>query len=90
MIKEVFTSTLSINLVTQWALKAWLSLNKSYGKKMELAKYYKVILMQTKVALEAGVDFSSEALVTLKYCERRTKDPTPTERPVWRDPLIKI
>ena len=41
---------------------------------MELAKYYKTFLARAKVALEAGVDFSSEALVSLKYCEDCEKD----------------
>ena len=42
------------------------------------------------MALEAGVDFSSEALVSLKYREDREKNACLPIQPVWRDPLVKI
>ena len=57
---------------------------------MELAKYYKVFAAQAKVALKAGVDFSSEALVSLKYREDCEKNACLPVQPVWRDPLVKI
>ena len=57
---------------------------------MELAKYYEVFLARAKVALEAGVDFSSKALVSLKYRENCEKDVSLPEQTIWRDPLVKI
>ena len=42
------------------------------------------------MTLEAGVDFSSEALVYIKYCEDCEKDPSLPPVPVWRDPCVKI
>ena len=57
---------------------------------MELVKYYEVFSARAKVALEAGVDLSSESLVSLKYCESRKKDASLPERPVWRGWLVKI
>ena len=90
LIEEICSSTLSINSVVKRALKADLSIGNIYGENMELAKYYEVFVAQTKVALEAGVDFSSEALVYLKYREDREKDTSLPAQPVWRDPLVKI
>ena len=57
---------------------------------MELAKYYEVFAARTKVAVEAGADFSSEALVSLKNCKDCEKDPCLPVQPVWRDLLVKI
>ena len=57
---------------------------------MELAKYYEVFAARAKVALEAGVDFSSKELVSLKYREDRERDPSLPPVLVWRDPLVKI
>ena len=47
-------------------------------------------LFNVKVALEAGVDFSSEALVYLKYRKDCEKDPSLPPVPVLRDPCVKI
>ena len=90
LIEEICSSTLSINSLVQRALKADLSIGNIYGENMELAKYYEVFVAQAKVALEAGVDFSSEALVYLKYREDCEKDISLPPQPVWRDPLVKI
>ena len=57
---------------------------------MELAKYYEVFVVHAKVALEAGVDFSSELLVYLKYREDCEKDTSLPPQPEWRDLLVKI
>ena len=42
------------------------------------------------MAVEAGVDFSSESLVYLKYREDCEKDSSLPPVPVWRDLLVKI
>ena len=79
-----------INSDVQPALKADLSIGYIDGENMELAKYYGVFLVRAKVALEAGVDFSSEVLVDLKYRKDREKDTSLPPQPEWRDLLVKI
>ena len=57
---------------------------------MELAKYYEVFSAQAKVVLEAGVDLFGESMVSLPYREACEKDDSLSERPVWRDMMVKI
>ena len=64
--------------------------NKINGENIELAKYYEVFVARAKVAVEAGVDLSSESLVYLKYCEDREKDTSLPPQPELGDPLVKI
>ena len=90
LIEEICSSTLSINSVVQRALKAGLSIGNIYGENMELTKYCEVSAARAKVVVKAGVDFSSKALVSLKYCVDREKDPCLPVQLVWRDPLVKI
>ena len=90
LIEEICSSTSSINSVVQRALKADLSIGNIYGENTELAKYYEVFVARAKVALEAGVNFSSESLMYLKYREDCEKDTSLPPQPEYRDPLVKI
>ena len=90
MIEKIYTSTSLINLVLQRTMKADLTHKNMYGESMELPKYFDVLSAQAKVALEAGVDYGSEAIIGLYQGALWEMDVFISKAPAWRNPLIKL